>query len=394
MDNNRLFGPGVNAATAAKIKKEMKVVESTMSEVSVSGWRIISELLGYADEHTVPKRPKGASKSQQEPKGQAPVRRRGAAGNRLMVGTNVDRDQFMKSKMSHRMRNSAQALSIMALAFTLNALAGSASANGPSQMTLTLETGARAKVVNASDEVWVVMVHGWSGVLDEVGDLYLRQADRLASEGISSIRVQIQGEGDALAQGEPLNSTFSSRVADARSALQWVQNRYPKARVGLLGFSYGGPTVMRLAVTSERQIHSMVLWSSALNPIDIVKDEAQAGAVRDALETGVGIIKSWMPIAVTRRHVLGMLGESILPEFSAYQGALLTIRGSNDYLPQGDSVILGASSAAPKEAILIEGATHIFNVVEPDQSRGDQRFAERVIDATSQWFKETLSAER
>jgi len=300
----------------------------------------------------------------------------------------------MKSKMSHRMRNSAQALSIMALAFTLNALAGSASANGPSQMTLTLETGARAKVVNASDEVWVVMVHGWSGVLDEVGDLYLRQADRLASEGISSIRVQIQGEGDALAQGEPLNSTFSSRVADARSALQWVQNRYPKARVGLLGFSYGGPTVMRLAVTSESQIHSMVLWSSALNPIDIVKDEAQAGAVRDALETGVGIIKSWMPIAVTRRHVLGMLGESILPEFSAYQGALLTIRGSNDYLPQGDSVILGASSAAPKEAILIEGATHIFNVVEPDQSRGDQRFAERVIDATSQWFKETLSAER
>jgi len=67
VDNNRLFGPGVNAATAAKIKKEMKVVESTMSEVSVSGWRIISELLGYADEHTVPKRPKGASKSQQEP---------------------------------------------------------------------------------------------------------------------------------------------------------------------------------------------------------------------------------------------------------------------------------------------------------------------------------------
>jgi len=85
VDNSRLFGPGVNAATAAKIKKEMKVVESTMSEASVSGWQIISELLGYADEPTVPKRPKGASKSHQESKAQAPVRRRGPTGNRLMV---------------------------------------------------------------------------------------------------------------------------------------------------------------------------------------------------------------------------------------------------------------------------------------------------------------------
>lgn len=113
-------------------------------------------------------------------------------------------------------------LPFMGLAILLSALIGAASAEEFSQTTLTLDTGARAKVVSASEEAWVVMVHGWSGVLDEVGDLYLRQADRLASEGISSIRVQIQGEGDALARGEPLNSTFSSRVADARSALQWV----------------------------------------------------------------------------------------------------------------------------------------------------------------------------
>jgi dienelactone hydrolase len=345
------------------------------------GWRIISKLLGYADELTAPKGPQTA-------KGHLPMLERGPKENFL---ANVDRDQCMKMKWRHRPRNRARALPIMGFAILLSTLVGAASAEEFSQTTLTLETGARAKVVNASDSAWVVMVHGWSGVLDEVGDLYLRQADRLASEGISSIRVQIQGEGDALAQGEPLNSTFSSRVADARSALQWVQDRYPKAQVGLLGFSYGGPTVMRLAVTTEPEVQSMVLWSSALNPIDIVKDESQAGAVRDALETGVGIIKSWMPIAVTRRHVLGMLGESILPEFSAYQGALLTIRGSNDYLPQADSVILGASSAALKEAIVIEGATHIFNVVEPDQSRGDQRFAERVMDSTTQWFKETLS---
>jgi hypothetical protein len=60
VDSSRLFGPGVNAATAAKIKKEMKVVESTISEASMLGWRIISKLLGYAGEPTAPKGPKTA----------------------------------------------------------------------------------------------------------------------------------------------------------------------------------------------------------------------------------------------------------------------------------------------------------------------------------------------
>ena len=255
-----------------------------------------------------------------------------------------------------------------------------------------LETGAPAKIIDTGGRTWVVMVHGWSGVLDEVGDLYARQASQLADRGISAIRMQIQGEGDALGQGKPMDSTFASRVADGLAGYRWVRQHQPEAVIGLLGFSYGGPTVMRLTTLPEVNAMSMVLWSSAVNPMDLLRGDARASGIKAALENGVGTWNAWMPIEVTRRHVLGMLGEPILSEFGVYTGALLTLRGSEDYLPQADQAILDASDASIGTSVVIQGADHIFNVVAPDQKLADQHYAIRVLDATTDWFAETLSS--
>ena len=264
-------------------------------------------------------------------------------------------------------------------------------ADSPPVDQVRLETGAPAKVIDTGGRTWVVMVHGWSGVLDEVGDLYARQASQLADRGISSIRMQIQGEGDALGQGRPMDSTFASRVADSLAGYRWVRQQQAEAVIGLLGFSYGGPTVMRLTTLPEVNAVSMVLWSSAVNPLDILRGDARASGIKAALKKGVGTWNAWMPIEVTRQHVLGMLGEPILSEFGGYTGALLTLRGSEDYLPQADQAILDASAASIATSIVIQGADHIFNVVAPDQSLADQQYAIRVLDATTDWFAETLS---
>ena len=265
-------------------------------------------------------------------------------------------------------------------------------ADSPPVDQVRLETGAPAKVIDTGGRTWVVMVHGWSGVLDEVGDLYARQASQLADRGISSIRMQIQGEGDALGQGRPMDSTFASRVADSLAGYRWVRQHQPEAVIGLLGFSYGGPTVMRLTTLPEVNAVSMVLWSSAVNPLDILRGDARASGIKAALKNGVGTWNAWMPIEVTRRHVLGMLGEPILSEFGVYTGALLTLRGSEDYLPQADQAILDASGASIGTSVVIQGADHIFNVVAPDQKLADQHYAIRVLNATTDWFAETLSS--
>ena len=265
-------------------------------------------------------------------------------------------------------------------------------ADSPPVDQVRLETGAPAKVIDTGGRTWVVMVHGWSGVLDEVGDLYARQASQLADRGISSIRMQIQGEGDALGQGKPMDSTFASRVADSLAGYRWVRQHQPEAVIGLLGFSYGGPTVMRLTTLPEVNAVSMVLWSSAVNPLDILRGDARASGIKAALKNGVGTWNAWVPIEVTRRHVLGMLGEPILSEFGVYTGALLTLRGSEDYLPQADQAILDASGASIGTSVVIQGADHIFNVVAPDQKLADQHYAIRVLNATTDWFAETLSS--
>ena len=71
-------------------------------------------------------------------------------------------------------------------------VASLAAADLPPVDQVRLETGAKAKVIDTGGRTWVVMVQGWSGVMDEVGDLYARQASQLADRGISSIRMQIK----------------------------------------------------------------------------------------------------------------------------------------------------------------------------------------------------------
>ena len=42
----------------------------------------------------------------------------------------------------------------------------------------------------------VLMIHGWAGQMDEVGDMYKHLAQRLSDQGIASIRINIRGESE------------------------------------------------------------------------------------------------------------------------------------------------------------------------------------------------------
>ena len=68
-----------------------------------------------------------------------------------------------------------------------------------------------------------------------------------------------------------------------------------------------------------------------------------------------------------------------------YPGALLTIRGSGDFLPQRDAELVKIASGRPAEAALLGGADHIFNVFEPGASQ-----PARVIELSVAWFGRTL----
>lgn len=222
--------------------------------------------------------------------------------------------------------------------------AGTASAEStPSARALTLSSGANATLTlplaKSSARGMVIMIHGWSGQKDEVGDLFKRQAQALAERNIASLRMNIRGESEREATNYRLTSTFVSRVQDAQAGVDWAIEHHPLLPIGLLGFSYGGATAMELISQEPAQYQSLVLWSSILNPNELLLDQP-AEPLRQALETGEGAIQDWTTLLITRAHVLGMIGFDPLRGLPQYRGALLSLRGSEDSVPQHDPEIL------------------------------------------------------
>ena len=139
---------------------------------------------------------------------------------------------------------------------------------------------------------------------------------------------------------------------------------------------------MELVSTHPKAFEGMVLWSTALNPNEVVTNTQNYKEVRQALEEGQSTIKSWVHLTLTRKHVVGMLGYNPIRNLGDFEGKLLAIRGSNDYLPAHEKVIFEASNAVSEDAYYLGGADHIFNVYEPDKSK-----KEEVLDLSVNWIK-------
>lgn len=239
---------------------------------------------------------------------------------------------------------------------------------------------------NANVKGAVLLIHGWAGQKDEVGDLYKDLAHQLSTHCIASVRFDVRGEAEREASNYTLSSTFKSRVEDAQAGLDYLQAQYPSTRLVVVGFSLGGATAMELVSTHPKAFVGMVLWSTALNPNEVVTNTQNFKEVRQALEEGQSTIKSWVDLTLTRKHVVGMLGYNPIRNLGDFEGKMLAIRGANDYLPAHEKVIFEASNAVSEDAYYLGGADHIFNVYEPDKSKKKE-----VLNLSVNWIKQLFN---
>ena len=84
--------------------------------------------------------------------------------------------------------------------------------------------------------------------------------------------------------------------------------------------------------------------------------------------------------------MLSFVGVNTSQHLATYPGALLTIRGDQDYLPAHDPTWLKLVPTTDKAFMLVGGADHIFNVL--DEPRPNM--SARVIQATADWLARTL----
>lgn len=244
--------------------------------------------------------------------------------------------------------------------------------------------GTLSTVSSPAPQAAVLLLHGWTGHRDEVGDMFKRTAAQLTEKGIASLRIDFRGEGER--NGHRLTSTFAGRIADAEAALSFLQERYPDTPIGVVGFSLGGATSLALVGRHPEAVDSLVLWSTAGDlAVDFFTNEELKPAIREAMETGESLHQSWTALTLTREHLTGMAGYDLFGPLEAYRGALLAIRGTADYVHNYDPRILAAASASLEEIVTIGNADHIFNTLDPTSSHD-----ERTIELTVEWMAHTL----
>jgi len=232
----------------------------------------------------------------------------------------------------------------------------------------------------------VLLLHGFNGHMDEVGNLFADLADALARRGIASLRINFNGEGPQA--NYRVTSTFDSRLQQAQQASSYLRTAIPDAPGGVVGFSLGGLTTLALLGREGDAFRSVVLWSAS-DRMDLTGSSTYAAAAKAAILDGEAAVTTWIDTTLTRRFVASYIGVQVGGALARYQGSLLSIRGSEDFLPRQDPQWLAACPSTDKAFLLLGGADHTFNVL--DEPRPG--YGQRVIDATVAWLARTLPAD-
>ena len=243
--------------------------------------------------------------------------------------------------------------------------------------TLTLPTAATGKVPA------VVMCHGNGSNRHEAGGGYDLLAPKLAEAGIATLRFDYIGNGDSAT--DYIEFTHEKGVQDALASLDYLLAlpQVDAERLGIMGWSQGGGIAL-VAASRRDDVRSVLTWAGAL--YDGTIDEAQYAEAKEK-----GYYEStyaWRdPLKLSPAYFETLKNFIVADAVPAIQAPVLAIAGTlDDVVPPAVAVrIKELSTNADSKVLLLEDADHTFNIFTGDMTKFDE-----LMEATTQWFKDTL----
>jgi alpha/beta superfamily hydrolase len=208
----------------------------------------------------------------------------------------------------------------------------------------------------------VLLLHGFATTKNEVNNTNQQIAEQLASRSIISLRIDFRGYGDSA--GNPEDFSVRDMVDDARFAYEFL-SRVPEVnadKMGIIGFSLGAAVALLL---SQNVIcHSLGLLSPALNLLSDFTKFLGADTINrlSCCEHHIEVALPWRSIKIGKTFYESICDCRPLAAAEQFSGALLCIAGENDFSAENARHIAEISNAQDKNAIIIPGADHIFNI--------------------------------
>lgn len=249
------------------------------------------------------------------------------------------------------------------------------------------------KIAGPVDYPIVVLFHGFTGSRDEMQiptdgrGIFAYVADKLADEGLSSLRIDFRGSGDS--DGTFEDTTYSSQIADGLAALDFIDQdaRLSAKPILILGWSQGGLVAASVAARS-RKVAGLALWAAVGEPIASMSNLFG----REMFERGLkadGSLEIPLPwgfsISLKRQFFEEVMEHDPLEEIARYDGPLFVAEGLND-----KSVVPGTGEkfiAAHKgqHTLWLHPMDHAFNT-----GTGTEDL-DRLVDETVMFFKPLIS---
>lgn len=218
----------------------------------------------------------------------------------------------------------------------------------------------------------VLLLHGFTGTRDELAipgtdeGVFSRAARLMAEAGLASLRIDFRGSGDSTGAMTYADTTFEGQVADAQTALAWLQEA-GYGPVYLLGWSQGGLVATGTAGRSDG-IAAVALWNAVADPLPtytglLGQAMFEAAAAAEDPDQPVTTGLPWgAEVALKPAFFEGVQSYDPLAEIAAYPGPLLVAQGSQDVLvaPASADSLLAAHDGP--EVKYTDEMDHSFNI--------------------------------